>query len=484
MLNLKPELLWKYFEAVAAIPRGSGNEKAAGDYVIAVAKAHGLQADRDAAGNVVVRKPATPGREGVAPVLLQGHLDMVCEKNADVKHDFLKDPIRLRVDGPYVKAMGTSLGADNGIAVAACLALIEDPEAQHGPLEMLFTVEEETGLIGASKLRPGFVKAKRMINLDTEEEGAVYVGCAGGKDTLLTLKARREAAKSRVPAWRIVVKGLRGGHSGVDIHEQRGNAVRILARLLASLRAAPGVKIVSFDGGSKRNAIAREAAAVVHCRDEKNLKAAVRKFEKAVRADLGKVDPGLAIVVEKARPELPPFEDKFAAKLLAFCNALPHGVLKMSQDIPGLVETSTNFAIVATTAKTVEVATSQRSSSADQIDWAAEMIASVGVLAGATVKASSSYPGWKPDLESPILKAVIAKHREYFKDSPVVKADPQIKAIHAGLECGIIGERYPGMDMVSIGPLLENVHSPDERVHIESVERFYGFLKAVLRDLA
>jgi dipeptidase D len=478
MLNLKPQLLWKYFEAISAIPRCSGNEKAVGDYVLSVARAHGLKADRDQQGNVVVRKPATPGRERVAPLILQGHLDMVCEKNSDVKHDFTKDPIRLRVDGPYVKATGTSLGADNGIAVATSLALIEDREVQHGPLEMLFTVDEETGLNGAFNLKPGFVKAPRMLNLDTEEEGAVYVGCAGGRDTLFTLRTRREKGKSRVPAFKIVVRGLRGGHSGVDIHEQRGNAVRILVRLLCSLQADGPLTLVSLDGGSKRNAIAREAAAVVHCKDDKKLKTAAKRFEAAIRAELGKVDPGLQIAVEKAKAAFSPFDPKFTAKLLAFCSALPHGVLKMSQEIPGLVETSTNFAIVASTDKTVEVATSQRSSVASQINWAVEMVAAVGTLAGARVKSSSGYPGWKPNLDSPILKAVIAQHKKHFG------TEPAIKAIHAGLECGIIGERYPGMDMVSIGPLQENVHSPDERVHIESVERFYGFLKSILRDLA
>ena len=478
MLNLKPQLLWKYFEAISAIPRCSGNEKAVGDYVLSVAKAYGLKADRDKQGNVVVRKPATPGRERVAPLILQGHLDMVCEKNSDVKHDFTRDPIRLRVDGPWVKATGTSLGADNGIAVATSLALIEDPDVQHGPLEMLFTVDEETGLNGAFTLQPGFVKGKRMLNLDTEEEGAVYVGCAGGRDTLFTLRAKREKGKSRVPAFKVVIRGLRGGHSGVDIQEQRGNALLILVRFLRMLREEHPFKLVSLDGGSKRNAIAREAAAVLHLKDGAKLKVAARKFEAVIRAELGKVDPGLQIVVEKAKPQFAPFDAKFTDKLLAFGAALPHGVLKMSQEIPGLVETSTNFAIVATTEKTVEAATSQRSSSATQIKWAAGMVASVGTLAGASVKASSGYPGWKPNLDSPILKLVQAQHKKHFG------TDPAIKAIHAGLECGIIGERYPGMDMVSIGPLQENVHSPDERVHIESVGRFYGFLKAILRDLA
>jgi len=477
MLNLKPALLWKYFEAVSAIPRCSGNEKAVGDYVLSVAKAHGLKADRDPIGNVVVRKPATSGRERVAPLILQGHLDMVCEKNSDVKHDFCKDPIRLRVDGPYVKATGTSLGADNGIAVATCLALMEDREVQHGPLEMLFTVDEETGLNGAFNLQPGFVKAKRMLNLDTEEEGAVYVGCAGGRDTLLTLKAKREAARSRVPAFKIVIKGLRGGHSGVDIHEQRGNALLILVRFLRSIRADLPFKLVSLDGGSKRNAIAREASAVLHLKDDMKLKTAARRFESSIKIELGKVDPGLQIVVEKAKPQFPPFDAKFADKVLALGAALPHGVLKMSQEIPGLVETSTNFAIAATTEKTVEIATSQRSSSATQIKWAAGMVAGVGFLAGAKVAASSGYPGWKPDLDSPILKVVVEEHKKHFGTQPA------IKAIHAGLECGIIGERYPGMDMVSIGPLQENVHSPDERVHIESVGRFYEFLKTILKDL-
>ena len=477
MLNLKPELLWKHFEKLSAIPRGSTNEKAAGAYVIAVAKANGHPYKQDKVGNVIVTLPATPGRERVPIVILQGHLDMVCEKNADVKHDFMKDPIRLRVVGENVMATGTSLGADNGIGVAAGLALMEDRQAVHGPVELLFTIDEETGLNGAFNLQPGFVKGRRLMNLDSEEEKVLYVGCAGGRDTVMTLKAAREKAVPRKNVFRVDVKGLRGGHSGVDIHEQRGNSNLIMARFLAALAGKKGFQLIAFDGGSKRNAIPRETRALIAFKDAKALKAEAKKWTELVGAELGAVDPGLQITVAAGKALFAPFSDKFTTRMLDLFLAMPHGVLKMSQSIKGLVETSTNFAIVSTDEKKVEIATSQRSSSETQIAWACAHVESLGRLAGAVVAPSSGYPGWNPNLDSPILKSVKATATRFFGE------EPHIKAIHAGLECGIIGERYKGMDMVSLGPLIENVHSPDERVHIASVERFYNFLKAILKDL-
>lgn len=476
MNNLKPEILWKYFEEISKIPRGSGNEEDIGNYILKVAQDFGLKAKKDKVGNVLVKIPASRGFKKSPIVVLQCHLDMVCEKNEGVKHDFTKDPIKLKVSGDYLMADGTSLGADNGIGVSACLALMEEKDYIRGPLEILFTVDEETGLNGAFGLKKSFLKGRQLLNLDSEEEGVLYVGCAGGKDTVLKLKAKRKENNSFKKFFKISVKGLKGGHSGVDIHEGRGNANQFLVRILFDLLKKENYELISIQGGSKRNAIPREAFALI-AYDGNGLEEFLKCQEQIFIKEFGKIEPNLRIEMEEASTELKPFKKNFTKKLLQLLLSIPHGVLKMSSEIKGLVETSTNFATISTKNDFVEIATSQRSAIDSQLKWASNIIFSLGKISGAKIEQSKGYPGWTPNLDSKLLKKVSTTFQRFFSKEPL------LKAIHAGLECGIIGKHYEGMDMISLGPQIENVHSPSERVHIPSVERFYNFLKEILKDL-
>jgi dipeptidase D len=478
--GLKPELVWKYFAEISKIPRGSKNEKKISDYIVDTAKKLGLEAKRDKVLNVIVRKPATQGRENIPMVCLQGHLDMVCEKNKDKVHNFEKDPLELVVNGNFLMANGTTLGADNGIAVATNLALMEDKSAAHGPLEFLFTVDEETGLTGANYLQPDFVQSKVLMNLDSEEEGALYVGCSGGKNTTGTWKAAYEAVTLNYAPAIVRVKGLKGGHSGLEIDKGRGNSLKILNRVLIELDKM-GVRISTLEGGNKSNAIPREADAVIYVPNKKlnNASAIVSQYNSILREELSTVEPELAILFEevKGKKKGKVLKKVIQKKILQTISALPHGVIKMSADILGLVETSTNVAIMRTDAKGISLITSQRSSVASEIDEIVHTVTSILQLGGADAETSDGYPGWKPNMESKILKIA----RETYKDLTGKK--PEVKAIHAGLECGIIGEKYPGIDMVSFGPTLEGVHSPDEKIHIDTVERFWNFLLAILKNV-
>ena len=481
MLELEPKKVWEYFEKISAIPRPSGNEEAVARYVLAVGREHGLVTERDRAGNVVIRVPATPGREHAPITVLQGHLDMVCEKHSHVEHDFMKDPLKLRVEGNLVKATDTTLGADNGIGVAMALALLDEPSPAHGPLELLFTMDEERGLNGALGLKADFVRGRRMLNLDTEEDGALYVGCAGGQDTAVHLRIARTKVHEARPAYRIHVKGLKGGHSGSDIHEGRGNANRIMARVLCELDALDiSYGLASIEGGSKHNAIPREAFATIYMDGEvlHAVEAAIHGFEVLLREELRALDDAVSIHVGPAEPALAPMTPASRKKVVNLLLALPHGLISYSRDIPGLVETSTNLAVVRTHLGKLEVLTSQRSNVMSQLAWAAQWVASVGRLAGARVSHSTGYPAWKPNLDSPILKTAQATYLRLFGK------EPKPKAIHAGLECGIIGDMFPGMDMVSLGPEIRNAHSPDEEVHIDSVQKTYRYLLELLKDLS
>jgi dipeptidase D len=479
--GLKPELVWKYFAEIALIPRCSKHEENIARYILETAKKLGLQSKQDTFGNVVVKKPASSGFERKQSIALQGHLDMVCEKNADKVHDFSKDPIELVRKGDLLMANGTTLGADNGIAVATNLAIMEDRSLQHGPLEFLFTIDEETGLTGASNLQKGFIESKTLMNLDSEEEGALYVGCSGGKDTLATWKVTFEGVPSNMIAAELSVKGLRGGHSGLEIDKGRGNAIKIINRVLIELFAI-GVRLSTINGGNKRNAIPRETTAQLFIPPKKlhDAKALVAKFNATVKAEFATVEKDLIVSVT----ELPKVKKGKAVKkaqqrkIMQTIAALPHGVLKMSVDIPGLVETSTNVAVIQTTNKVITLATSQRSSVASELDEAVQSTAFIFTLGDASAKSSDGYPGWKPDLNSPILKIAKQTYKSLYGK------DPEVKAIHAGLECGIIGERCPGTDMVSFGPTLEGVHSPDEKIYIGTVERFYNFLLAILKNVS
>lgn len=478
--ELEPTQLWRHFDKILTIPRGSKNEGRMARYVISIAEKHGLSHQQDAAGNLVVRKPAAPGCEGAPATVLQSHLDMVNEKNADVEHDFTRDPIRPRRNDGYLMAEGTTLGSDNGIGVAAALALMEDQSVQHGPLEFLFTVDEETGLTGASNLQPGFLQARQLINMDTEEEGALYVGCAGGAGVNLTLPLRLEAPPAGAAFLQVRLSGLQGGHSGVDIHLQRGNAIKLLARALYASRSTVPFRLASLSGGNMHNAIPREASAVLCVASQSAdavKEAAASSLEKA-KKEFQPAEPDMEFSLEAASAADQVFSEDSTAAAVRLITALPHGVMSMSYAIPELVETSSNLATLRTEGDQLKLHVSNRSSVDSALEALQQRVGAIGELAGATVEYGEGYPGWQPDLNSRTLKAARKVFRGHFGK------DPEVKAVHAGLECGLIGEKYPGMDMVSFGPQIEYPHSPAERVRIESVAEFYELLAATLEELA
>ncbi|HEY1340962.1 MAG TPA: aminoacyl-histidine dipeptidase [Bryobacteraceae bacterium] len=476
--SLEPKAVWKHFAALAAIPRASEKEAAARNYVLGIADRLGLQHVLDAAGNVVIRKPARSGREGAVPAAVQGHLDMVCEKNEGTVHNFDTDPIRPIVDGDWLKADGTTLGADNGVGVAAALAVMESDTVAHGPLEFVFTIDEESGLTGASKFQPGLLKSKFFLNLDNEEEDTLCIGCAGGVNSV----ARRKVARRPAPAgdaWRIKVSGLAGGHSGVDIHRGRGNALRVLSRAFQAAMDRLPIAIADVQGGSKRNAIPREASAIVvlDAAQIPRLRSIIATYEAEAQSDLGSFDPGLRVSVEPAARPDQVIVDADSAVIASILAGQHHGVIAMSPDIPGLVQTSTNLATVVTSRDEVEIATSQRSAIASSKQAAARMVASVFRLAGFAVEQSGDYPGWKPEPQSEIVRKAQAAHEE------LLGKKPRLIAMHAGLECGVIGEKHPGMQMISFGPHIVDVHSPSERIKISSVGPFYRLLTGLLERL-
>ncbi len=477
--TLEPKALWKQFIALSNIPRGSKNEKAAVAYVVSEAKRLGLPYTQDAVGNVVVTKPATKGREGGKTTVLQGHLDMVCEKNEQTRHDFTKDPIRLKIVDGWVKADGTTLGADNGIGVATALAVMEAKDLSHGPLEFLFTIDEETGLTGAFNLQPGCLKGTQLLNLDTEEEGAVYIGCAGGMDSMARRRVSLQAPGAGKKSHRLKVAGLKGGHSGLDINTGRGNALKILARALRAFTPAFGLEVASLDGGSKRNAIPREAFATVYVDPARveALKAELAGLQKALRAELGKADPDVELFLEPVEHQGKVIAPTHASAIVSFLYACLHGTLAMTPDIPDLVQTSTNLAIIETKGDLVEVQMSHRSSVDSAKKDVGAMIAAYCDLAGFAVEQGAGYPGWAPNVSSPLLGVAKRVHKELFGKEPLVKA------VHAGLECGIIGEKFPGMDTLSIGPTITGAHSPDEKVEIHSVETFWKFVVTLLQTV-
>jgi dipeptidase D len=482
--SLEPKHVWSHFDGIRRIPRPSKHEEKMAAHVADWAKGKGYEVIKDATGSVLVKVPATAGHESAPTVIIQGHLDMVCEKNSDVAFDFLKDSIDVRVDDDWVKANGTTLGADNGIGVATAMALADDPDVVHGPLEILFTVDEETGLTGAMALDPSILTGRVMLNLDSEEDGAVYFGCAGGADAVTTLPvARRRASLGSVPV-KLVIKGLKGGHSGLNIIENRGNALKMTSRvLLAAVEKGLELDLVSLDGGSKHNAIPREAFAT--CRVPKGkldaLQAVIDEMKGEFEAEYGSIDPDLAVIVEQpddSEEMREVFNQHARDRLLHLLRTLPHGVLSMSRDVEGLVETSNNLAIVRTEKDKVEVTTSHRSSVMPALFAVREQIRSASQLAGGDVHEEEAYPGWKPNPDSAIVNKTLDVYEELFGTRPA------LKAIHAGLECGLLIEKLPGLDAVSIGPEIRNAHSPDERVQISSVQRFYQHVKALLKALA
>lgn len=489
---LEPRSVWDQFDALRKIPRPSKQEERARAHVRALFETRGFEIRQDATGNVLVRVPATKGREKAPVTIIQGHLDMVTEKNSETAFDWDRDPIDVWIDGDWVRARGTTLGADNGIGVAAAIASALDPSVVHGPLELLFTVDEETGLTGAMGLDPGLLTGKRLINLDSEEEGILYIGCAGGCNSRLTLRCEAAAPPAGALGARIAVAGLAGGHSGAEIHENRGNAIKVLARVLGRATGAPaerggpagtdlGIEIASLEGGNKHNAIPREAAAVVVVPGAAALEAlralAAAERERA-HAEFATSDPSLRVAVEAAPAPARALARSDRNRVIALLAAIPSGVLSMSRDIKGLVETSNNLATVRTEGATIEVLTSSRSSVAPALRATLDMVAAAARLAGASVAESDGYPGWQPNTKSPLLALCKRVYAE------MTGAEPAVAAIHAGLETGLLGVKVPGIDMISYGPDIRGPHSPDERVKISSVARFWEYHKAVLRALA
>jgi dipeptidase D len=479
--ELEPKVVWKHFDALVKIPRPSGHEEKVRQHLLDLAAKKGLKSGVDPAGNVVIFVPATTGRENAPAVVLQGHLDIVGEKNSDVKHDFVKDPIKAIVDGDYVKAVGTTLGADNGIGLAAALAVAEDPECVHGPVEILCTVDEETGLTGANKLDASPIKGRMLVNLDSEEDGAIFIGCAGGVTGYSSIKCPVQKTPAGVKFFEVKVSGLKGGHSGLDINQNRANSHRVMAATLKDAVVQTGALLYHFEGGSKHNAIPREAFARLAVPKAKvdAFKAAVAASENFQKTLAGRNDPDLKIECAEASGRPRKVWTKAAGlKVIKFLLALPHGVLAMSKDVPGLVETSSNLAIVKTGKDGVEVVTSSRSSVSEALTSVIDSIESLAALAGAKIRHEGRYPGWRPDPESALLK----KAQTAFKG--LRGFDAHILAVHAGLECGIIMEKLPGMQAISFGPALYGVHSPDEKLQISTVGPFYNFLKELLKALA
>ncbi|NNL22347.1 MAG: aminoacyl-histidine dipeptidase [Ignavibacteriaceae bacterium] len=478
--GLTPEILWQRFYEISQVPRPSKKEEKIRKHLREVLNELNLEFKEDKVGNIVAKVPASKGMENAPIVVLQGHVDMVCEKNKDTTFDFDNDPIELIRDNGWIKANGTTLGSDNGIGVAAALAVVSDETAVHGPLELLFTVDEETGLTGANNLEPGFISGNYLLNMDSEEDGAFYIGCSGGIDTVGRPKIEYSNTPTDYKQFELIVTGLKGGHSGLDIIQGRGNAIKLLGRCLNRLLDV-NVLVSKISGGSLRNAIPREAEVVVSIPSSlvKKAEEIISAFDLEVKNEFKTVDSAVKIIFESSKSKSEKsFTREITKKLINTIMSLPHGVIAMSADIPGLVETSTNLATVKMDGGDVIFGTSQRSSIDSAKVFISSSVASVFQLAGFDFNHTDGYPGWKPNIDSDVLK--ISKN--VFKN--LFNKEPEIKAIHAGLECGILEGKNPGMDMISFGPTIQNAHSPDERIEIETVERFYELVKGILKELA
>ena len=479
MKDITPQI-WHYFEEICRIPRPSKKEGKVCAYIRQFADDHRLSYRQDKAGNILINKPATSGKDDVPGVILQSHVDMVCEKDSDVLHDFDSDPIIHYIDGDWMKARGTTLGADDGIGVAAMLAILADTDIVHGPLEALFTIDEETGLTGANELQVGILTGKILINLDSEDEGELFIGCAGGIDTVATFKYKCMETPPNTTAYQMSISGMTGGHSGDDINKRRGNAIKILNRLLLDTSSLFGISIYRFEGGNLRNAIPREALAIItvdnrylndfvqYCTEELQL------WKKALIS----TSPGFRFTIEKCDMPANIIDSVNQSNLLNALSLCPSGVIAMSETIHGLVSTSTNIASVKFTEENkIVVATSQRSDREEARASINKRVRRIFAIMDAKVESSNGYPGWTPNPKSPILETTKTAYRDFFGNEPVVRA------IHAGLECGLFLEKYPQLDMISFGPTIKNVHSPSEQLHIPSVKRFSDLLLRVLDNL-
>ncbi|MBQ7258672.1 MAG: aminoacyl-histidine dipeptidase [Paludibacteraceae bacterium] len=481
MKNLQPQGLWNSFYSLTQIPRPSGKRKEIADFLVNYGKSLGLETLQDEIGNVLIRKPASPGYENHPGVILQGHMDMVPQKNSDKVFDFEKDPIEAYIEdnGEWVTADGTTLGADNGIGVATAMAILADKNAVHPPLEAFFTIDEETGMYGANDLKSGWLKGKYLLNLDSETEGELYVGCAGGIDAEATFTYEPVETEEGDIALRVTVKGCKGGHSGCDIHLQRANAIKLLFRFLKDAVANFEARLASVDGGNMRNAIPREASAVITIPAEsyQDLQDLVDRYEDLWLKEYDGIEPDLHFVMEETecpKTEMPEDVQDFLIHAITLC---PHGVYRIIPEMPDIVETSNNLAIIETKDNTVRAICLARSSVESRKEELASIIQSAFSLAGADVKFDGAYPGWKPNFKSALLATMKSVYEKEFG------ASPRIVTIHAGLECGIIGSKYDGMEMISFGPTIEHPHSPDERVNIATVQKFYRYVQAALKAL-
>ncbi|MFG6137812.1 aminoacyl-histidine dipeptidase [Halomonas sp. B23F22_10] len=478
--QLSPQPLWRHFRTLCNTPRPSGHEAALVALLEAWADQRGLAHDRDAYGNLRLRKPASPGHEDAPGIVLQGHLDMVAQANADHPHDFTRDPIDTLVEDGWLHARHTTLGADNGLGVAAALAVLEDDTLTHGPLEALFTLEEESSMGGALNLAEGWLDGRLLLNLDSEDRGQVYIGCAGGADVMVDAQLPTSALRDEEVALRLSLTGLRGGHSGIDIDKGRGNANRLLMRVLRELESLDA-RLVDYRGGTLRNALPREAFATLALPADAAEAARERlpTLEARLRDELAGADDGLALSLERvSAPEGEALSRDASRLLVAALHAAPCGVERMSVAVPGVVETSNNLGVVSLEAGRFHLCALVRSLRDSAVLDLADRFRALFDLIGARTRVENAYPGWTPDPESPLLARFRALH------AARLGVDPEVKVIHAGLECGILGAKYPDMAMISFGPLIRGAHSPDERVELASVEEFWGLLRSLIEDLA
>jgi dipeptidase D len=475
-IELKPASVFHYFDEICQVPRPSKKEEKIIAYLLDFAEKQGLEAKEDEAGNILMKKPATPGKENLKTVILQSHIDMVCEKNSDSNHDFLNDPIETYIDGEWLKAKGTTLGADNGIGMAAQLAVLAANDIEHGPIECLFTVDEETGLTGAFALKEGFMDGDILINLDSEDEGELFIGCAGGANTTAEFAYEEIDAPQDYFFFNVAIKGLTGGHSGDDISKNRANANKLLNRFLSQLAAKYDLYLCEIDGGNLHNAIPREARALcaVPMKHKEDVRIDMNIYTAEIENEFSVTEPNLRTELGSESPCAKAIDRDTVARLLKSVYAVHHGVYAWSQDMPGLVETSSNLASIKMVDGKIKIVTSQRSSILSSRKDMSEVVRSAFLLGGAEVTTGDGYPGWKPNPASPILKVAIESYKRLFG------VEPKVKAIHAGLECGLFLEKYPHLDMFSTGPTLRGVHSPDERMHIPAVDKFWQHLLDVL----
>ncbi len=477
--QLSPQALWQHFDQLCAIPHPSKHEEASAAHIIAFAKSLDLEVCRDKTGNIIIKKPATAGMENRKGVVLQAHVDMVPQKNEDTEHDFLTDPIQPYIDGEWVTAKGTTLGADNGIGVATCLAVLGDKTLEHGPLEVLLTMDEEAGMTGAFGLEAGWLEGDILLNTDSEQEGEVYMGCAGGVDGAIRLDIQHEATAAQQQAVKLILKGLKGGHSGCDIHTGRGNANKLMARFLFENTEKLGLRLADFQGGSLRNAIPREAFALVTVPQE-NADALMTEFnnyQTLLSQELGKVETDIALFIEAQDVPEQVWAKADQDRFLALLNVCPNGVIRMSDDIVGVVETSLNVGVITTESNIITILCLVRSLTDSGRHYVESMLRAIAQLANADCRFNGGYPGWKPDADSEIMHV--------FRDTyeAMYGKRPNIMVIHAGLECGLFKNPYPTMDMLSFGPTIKFPHSPDEKVNIKTVSMFWDQMVAILKNI-